>query len=102
MCRWCTFGVSTVKRACLDCYVSIATWLPSLRSKPRSPESRCVALRPTGLPGCDLLRHQRRHVFWAVNEGTACGTRQVLELLGTPENPAGRLVAVVGGTQGQL
>jgi xylulokinase len=48
------------------------------------------------------LRHSRGHVFRAVYEGIAFGIRQILELLDTETNPVERLVAVGGGTQGNL
>ncbi|GAB3686919.1 FGGY-family carbohydrate kinase [Angustibacter aerolatus] len=46
------------------------------------------------------LRHTRGHVFRAVYEGIAHGTRHALELLDEAAGPASRVVAVGGGTQG--
>ena len=48
------------------------------------------------------LRHGRGHLFRAVYEGIAMGIRQILEFLEEDVDPATRLVAVGGGTQGGL
>lgn len=48
------------------------------------------------------LRHTRAHLFRAVYEGIAFGIRQILEFLEHDADPATRLVAVGGGTQGGL
>jgi xylulokinase len=48
------------------------------------------------------LRHTRGHLFRAVYEGIAYGIRQILELLEAAADPASRVVAVGGGTQGGL
>jgi xylulokinase len=48
------------------------------------------------------LRHQRGHLFRAVYEGIAFGVRQILQMLDTEMNPVKRLVALGGGTQGNL
>lgn len=48
------------------------------------------------------LRHGRGHLFRAVYEGIAFGIRQILEFLEEDVDPATRLVAVGGGTQGGL
>jgi len=48
------------------------------------------------------LRHTRAHIFRAVYEGIAFGIRQILEFLEHDADPATRLVAVGGGTQGGL
>jgi len=48
------------------------------------------------------LRHRRGHLFRAVYEGIAFGIRQILELLDDAAGPAGRIVAVGGGTRGGL
>lgn len=48
------------------------------------------------------LRHGRGHLFRAVYEGIALGIRQILEFLEEDVDPATRLVAVGGGTQGGL
>lgn len=48
------------------------------------------------------LRHGRGHLFRAVYEGIALGIRQILEFLEEDGDPAARLVAVGGGTQGGL
>ena len=49
------------------------------------------------------LRHTRGHLYRAICEGIAFGTRQILELLdGAGGGPATRVVAVGGGTQGGL
>lgn len=47
------------------------------------------------------LHHERGHLLRAIYEGTACGTRQILELLGDL-GPALSLTAVGGGTQSRL
>jgi xylulokinase len=48
------------------------------------------------------LRHRRGHLFRAAYEGIAFGIRQILEFLDKAADPAGRIVAVGGGTQGGL
>jgi len=48
------------------------------------------------------LRHRRGHLFRAVYEGIAFGIRQILEVLDEAAEPAARVVAVGGGTQGGL
>ncbi len=49
------------------------------------------------------LRHTRGHVFRAAYEGIAFGIRQILELMDVAAGaPASRLVAVGGGTRGDL
>lgn len=48
------------------------------------------------------LRHTRAHLYRAVHEGVACGVRQILGLLDEAAGPAGRVVAVGGGTRGGL
>jgi xylulokinase len=49
------------------------------------------------------LRHGRGHLYRAVYEGIAFGTRQILELLDEAGGgPAARIVAVGGGTKGGL
>lgn len=48
------------------------------------------------------LRHRRGHLFRAVYEGIAFGIRQILELLEEDADAVTRLVAVGGGTQGNL
>ena len=48
------------------------------------------------------LNHTPAHVFRAGYEGIAFGIRQILELFEASAGPAGRLVAVGGGTQGGL
>jgi xylulokinase len=48
------------------------------------------------------LRHRRGHLFRAAYEGIAFGIRQILDFLDTAAGPAGRIVAVGGGTQGGL
>lgn len=48
------------------------------------------------------LRHTRGHLFRAVYEAIGFGIRQILELLDDEADPIRRLVAVGGGTQGEL
>ena len=48
------------------------------------------------------LRHRRGHLFRAVYEGIAFGIRQILEVLDEATEPAARIVAIGGGTQGGL
>lgn len=48
------------------------------------------------------LRHGRAHLFRAGYEGIAFGIRQILEFLDEDVDPATRLLAVGGGTQGGL
>jgi len=48
------------------------------------------------------LRHGRGHLFRAAYEGIAFGIRQILEFLDEDVDPATRLLAVGGGTQGGL
>lgn len=48
------------------------------------------------------LRHRRGHLFRAVYEGIGLGIRQILQFLEDDVDPATRLVAVGGGTQGGL
>ena len=49
------------------------------------------------------LRHTRGHLFRAAYEGIAFGIRQILELMDVAAGePASRLVAVGGGTRGDL
>ena len=48
------------------------------------------------------LRHGRGHLFRGVYEGIGYGIRQILDLLDTAGGPAGRIVAVGGGTQAAL
>lgn len=58
------------------------------------PDARGVVMGLT-------LRHRRGHLFRAVYEGIAFGIRQILEFMDDGD-PATRLVAVGGGTQGGL
>lgn len=48
------------------------------------------------------LRHRRGHLYRAVYEGIAYGIRQILDFLDQAGGPAGRIIAVGGGTQGRL
>lgn len=48
------------------------------------------------------LRHGRGHLFRATYEGIAFGIRQILDFLDVTGGPAERIVAVGGGTQGDL
>lgn len=48
------------------------------------------------------LGHRRAHLFRAAYEGIAFGVRHIFELLEDNTDPATRLVAVGGGTQGGL
>jgi xylulokinase len=48
------------------------------------------------------LNHTPAHVFRAAYEGIGFGIRQIMDLLESAIEPAGRLVAVGGGTQGGL
>jgi xylulokinase len=58
--------------------------------------------RARGVVAGLTLRHRRGHLFRAVYEGIACGIRQILEFFERDVEPARRLVAVGGGTQGGL
>jgi xylulokinase len=48
------------------------------------------------------LRHQRGHLYRAALEGIGFGIRQILEIFDAADEPASRIVAVGGGTQGRL
>jgi xylulokinase len=48
------------------------------------------------------LRHGRGHLFRAIYEGIAYGIRHILEVLDEAAEPAQRIVATGGGTQGGL
>jgi xylulokinase len=48
------------------------------------------------------LRHGRGHLFHAIYEGIAYGIRHILEVLDEAAEPAQRIVATGGGTQGGL
>jgi xylulokinase len=48
------------------------------------------------------LRHGRGHLYRAAYEGIAFGVRQILELLDEAGGASSRIVAVGGGTQGDL
>ncbi len=58
--------------------------------------------RARGVVAGLTLRHGRGHLFRAIYEGIAFGIRQILELLDDAAQPAARIVAVGGGTQGGL
>jgi len=58
--------------------------------------------RARGVVAGLTLNHGRGHLFRAAYEGIAYGIRQILDLLDAAAGPAGRTVAVGGGTQGGL
>ncbi|CAA9400082.1 MAG: Carbohydrate kinase, FGGY family [uncultured Quadrisphaera sp.] len=58
--------------------------------------------RARGVVAGLTLSHTRAHLFRAAYEGIACGVRQVIDLLDASAAPPRRLVAVGGGTQGDL
>jgi xylulokinase len=58
--------------------------------------------RARGVVAGLTLRHTRAHLFRAAYEGIAFGIRQILELLHADGTRVRRLVAVGGGTQGDL
>nr|BFE59415.1 FGGY-family carbohydrate kinase [Dactylosporangium thailandense] len=58
--------------------------------------------RARGVVAGLTLNHGPGHLFRAAYEGIAYGIRQILDLLDATAGPAGRTVAVGGGTQGGL